>query len=169
MVPWTASKSINVIVLDPFTIADGRMNGRHDNAMKKAAGIVFIVLFALAGGVFYGVIADKLFKGREPWFTVFMLLGLALSVGIMTWLSGASHTLSAWVFVITGILYMVARMAFGKGSALEMFFAPHVIALMILLLQPASERAHEKAGLLREQQHSAPPEHLTQVGAVKAK
>jgi hypothetical protein len=132
--------------------------------MKKIGATILLIPFALVGGLFYGLIADKIFKDREPWFTSFMLLCLALSICIMTWLCGASHTLAIWVFLGTGALYLVARFSFGKGSALEMFFAPHFIALMILMLQPALERAHEKARLLHEQRPNNSPEP-TAVGA----
>jgi hypothetical protein len=132
--------------------------------MKKIGTTLLLIPFAVAGGLFYGLIADKIFKDHEPWFTSFMLLGLALSICIITWLCGASHTLAIWVFLGTGALYLVARFSFGKGSALEMFFAPHFIALMILMLQPALERAHEKARLLHEQRPNQSPE-ATAVGA----
>jgi hypothetical protein len=121
------------------------------DAVKKFATIILLVPFAVAGGLFYGLIADKLFKGREPWFTLFMLVGLAASVSVMTWLCSASVTLAIWVFIGTSVLYLISRVGFGKGSALEMFYGPHFIALMILLLQPALARAHEKARMLQEQ------------------
>jgi len=130
----------------------------HSNAVKKFVTIILLIPFAVAGGLFYGLIADKLFKDREPWFTSFMLFGLALSICVMTWLCGASHTLAVWVFLGTGVLYLAARFAFGKGSALEMFFAPHLIALMILMFQPALARAHEEAGLLQGQRPNTPLE-----------
>jgi hypothetical protein len=135
--------------------------------MKKNPAIILLIPFAVVGGLFYGLIADKLFKGREPWFTLFMLFGLALSICIMTWLCGASHSLAIWVFLGTGALYLVARFSFGKGSALEMFFAPHFIALMILMMQPVLERAHEKARQLQEQRPNKSPEP-TAVGACRS-
>ena len=118
--------------------------------MKKMLTAVLLIPYALVGGLFYGVIADKLFKEREPWFTTFMLLGLAVSIGVLALLCHVSYVMAFWVFVGTGVFYAALRIKFGKGSALEMFYGPHLIAVMIVLLHPALERAQEKAKLLRD-------------------
>jgi hypothetical protein len=113
--------------------------------VKKVATTILVIPFALAGGLIYGLIADKIFREREPWFTLSMLCGLCVSVCAMTWLTGASRTAGAWVFVGTGILYIALRLLFGRRSALEMFYTPHFGAIMLLLLLPTLTRARVKA------------------------
>jgi hypothetical protein len=90
--------------------------------MKKVATTILLIPFALAGGLFYGLIAGRIFREREPWFAITMLCGLDVSVCAMTWLTGASWTAAIGVFVGTGILYIALRLLFGSGSALEMFY-----------------------------------------------
>ena len=120
--------------------------------MKKFVEIVIAIPFALAFGLFYGLVADKLTKGREPWFTLFMVLGLGMTVCIMRWLCGASWSAAVWVFIGTGILFLASRLMFGKKSAHEMIIVPHICIILILALHPALERAKEKARHIREEQ-----------------
>jgi hypothetical protein len=135
--------------------------------MKKFVEIVIAIPFALAFGLFYGLVADKLTKGREPWFTLFMVLGLGMTVCVMRWLCGASWAAAVWVFIGTGILFVASRLMFGKGSAHEMIIGPHICVILILALHPALERAKEKARHIREEQPNQSPEP-TAVGAVSS-
>lgn len=123
--------------------------------MNTAATTLLLIPFALAGGLFYGLIADRIFREREPWFTITMLCGPGISVGAMTWLAGASQAAAIWVFVGTGICYVALRVLFGRRSALETFYAPHLCAILLLLLLPALARAQEKA----RQLHEMRPDH----------
>jgi len=116
-----------------------------------------MIPFALVGGLFWGIAADKIAKDKEPWFTLLMLGGLAISVVVMASLSGASIRMAAWAFVVTGVLYVGLRCLFGKGSRLEMFFVPHVLAIMMLLFLPAFERARKRARELRKPNHALEP------------
>jgi hypothetical protein len=118
--------------------------------MKNKLIIVLLIPYALVGGLFYGVIADRLFKEREPWFTTFMLFGLAVSISVLASMCHASYFMAFGVFVGTGIFYTASRLMFGKGSAVEMFYGPHLIAIMIILLHPSLVRAQEKAKYLRD-------------------
>jgi hypothetical protein len=118
--------------------------------VKKVFTMILLVPFAIVGGLFWGVAADKIAKDKEPWFTLLMLCGLAISVIVMTLSAGASVRAAAWVFVGTGTMYVGLRWVFGSGSALEMFFAPHLLAVMILWLLPALDRVRHKAQELKE-------------------
>jgi hypothetical protein len=112
--------------------------------------MILLLPFALVGGLFWGIAADKIAKDKEPWFTMLMLCGLAISVVVMASLSGASFRVAAWVYLGTAVLYVGLRCLFGKGSALEMFFVPHLLVITILLLWPALERVRHKAPELRK-------------------
>jgi len=120
--------------------------------VKKVATTILVIPFALAGGVFYGWIADRLFRDRDPWFTLCMLCGLAISICAMSWLTGAQHIAAVWVFVGTGLLFIALRLLFGRGSGLEMFYMAHVFAILLMLFLPALARAKEKAKRLHEMQ-----------------
>jgi len=123
--------------------------------VKKIAAMILLVPFAMASGLFWGIAAGKIAKDKEPWFTLLMLCGLAVSVVVMTPLGGASVRMAAWVFLGTGILYVGLRFLFGKGSSLEMFAVPHLLAVMILLLLPALDRARQRARELRKPNQGA--------------
>ena len=100
--------------------------------MKKIAATILMIPLALVTGLFWGIAADKIAKDKEPWFTLLMLGGLAISVVVMAFLSGASIRMAAWAFVVTAVLYVGSRCVFGKGSRLEMFFVPHLLALSLI-------------------------------------
>jgi len=109
--------------------------------MRKVAATILLVPFALATGGVWGVAADRITRGKEPWFTTCMLCGLAITIAAMSWLCGCSPPVAAWTLVGTGMAFMALRCLFGKGSAMEMFVGPHLVAVMLLLLWPPLQRA----------------------------
>ncbi len=109
--------------------------------MKIVTTILLLSFFSLVGGFIYGLIAGRVSKGREPWFTLCMLCGLGVSVCAVAWLTGASWTVAVGVFVGASLLFAILRKLFGRGSDLEMFILTHVFAIMLLLLFPAIKKA----------------------------
>ena len=132
--------------------------------MKKAATTLLLIPFALLGGLPYGLIADRIFREREPWFTLCMLCGLGVTVCAMTWLGGTSPMTAAWVFAGTGALFVALRLLFGSGSAFEMFFVTHILAVLSLLLPPAFAHVREKTG----RSHGMRPNQSTAASVLSA-
>jgi NADH:ubiquinone oxidoreductase subunit 6 (subunit J) len=131
--------------------------------VKKTLAMIMMIPFALAGGIFYGLLAHKLVRDREPCFTLLMLCGLASTAATVSWLSEASFHLAVWSFIGAGAIYILLRCSFGKGSALEMFFAPHLFVVLFLLLWPSLERARERA-----RQHQRPNHSVERTGASRS-
>jgi hypothetical protein len=122
--------------------------------MKKLVTTALLVVFGVATGAVWGIAADKITRGREPWLTVLMLCGLGVTVGGVSWCGGASSALIAYTFVGTACAFVALRLLYGKKSALEMFAGPHVLAVLLLLVWPAMERAKQKARELRRPNNS---------------
>ena len=127
--------------------------------MKKLVTTALMVVFGVATGAVWGIAANKITRGREPWLTVFMLCGLGVTVGGVSWCGGASTTLIAYTFVGTACAFVALRLLYGKRSALEMFAGPHVLAVLLLLVWPAMDRAKQKARGLRR------PDNVERTGA----
>src|SRR5882672_10580608 len=122
--------------------------------MKKTLTTIFIVPFALTTGGVWGVGAYKMTRGKEPWFTVSMLCGLAITVAALAWFGGVSSQVAAYTFLGTGCAFVALRSFFGKGSAIEMFVAPHLVAVLLLLLWPAMQRARQRQRDLHAPNHN---------------
>jgi hypothetical protein len=122
--------------------------------MKKVIATILMAVFGVATGAVWGIAADKITRGREPWLTLLMLCGLGIMVGAVSWCGGASPMVTVYTFVGTAGAFAALRLLYGKRNALEMFAGPHVLALLILLLWPALERAKQRARELRGRHHS---------------
>ena len=90
------------------------------------------VLGILLGGV-YSLPAMHLTKERDPWFTLFLAAGLAITVfgiGLLTH-TPLLYLAAIWIFSI--ILLLLRRAAYGGrlGHNLERFGMVHVAALLI--------------------------------------
>jgi hypothetical protein len=112
--------------------------------MRKVVTTVLLVPFALTTGGVWGVAAHAVARDREPWFTGAMLCGLAITIASLSWLCGVSGTVALFTFLGTGCAFVVLRLLFGKGSAIEMFAGPHIFAVLLLLMWPSIQRARER-------------------------
>lgn len=119
--------------------------------MKQKLLILLLIPFYLISGLFYGLIAHKLVREKEPWFTLLMLGGLATTIALIAGPGGIPAAYAAWTFAGTGMLHIVIRLFFGKGGAFEMFSLPHLLAILALLSWPMLAR---QAG--KEPAHHAP-------------
>jgi len=113
--------------------------------MKQKFLLPLLIPFALLSGLFYGIIAHKIVRDKEPWLTVLLIGGLACTITSIAWLGGIPIACAAWTFIGTSFLYLVLRLLFGKNSALEMICLPHVLAILALLAWPVYEKARQKA------------------------
>lgn len=112
--------------------------------MKQKLLLLLLIPCGLLSGLFYGFIAHKLVRDKEPWFTLLLIGGLACTTTFITWLGGIPVTCAAWIFIGASSLYLVLRLLFGKGNALEMICLPHVLAILALLAWPVYEKARQK-------------------------
>jgi hypothetical protein len=91
------------------------------------------LLGGLMGGI-YSLPAIRFTKEREPWLTLLLAAGLAVTVfGIGHLLRGPLQTLF-WIYLASLTLLLLARWAFGSlGHNLERFGMVHMATLMILV------------------------------------
>jgi hypothetical protein len=120
------------------------MFGRSQHLMRKLVTTVLLVPFGLITGGIWGVVAHAVARDREPWFTGAMLCGLAVTIASLSWLCGVPGTTALFAFLGTGCVFVVLRLLFGKGSAVEMFAGPHIFAVLLLLIWPSVQRARER-------------------------
>ncbi len=113
--------------------------------MKQKFLLLLLIPYALMSGLFYGLLAYKLVRDREPWFTLLLLGGLGTTIALITWLGGIPITFAAWTFVGTGAFYLLLRLLFGKGSAMEMLAPAHIMAILALLAWGAFQQVRQKA------------------------
>lgn len=113
--------------------------------MKSKLLWLLIIPYALLSGLFYGLIAHKLVRDKEPWFTLLLIGGLAATITLIAWLGGIPVSYAIWTFIGSAALHMLLRLLFGKGSALEMISPPHIIAVLALLAWPEYLNAKQKA------------------------
>jgi hypothetical protein len=109
--------------------------------MKKqriSIGEVALIMFAipllggLMGGV-YSVPAIYLTKERDPWLTLFLAIGLAVTVFGIGYTQQSPLQPLCWVFSISLLLLLLARWAFGSlGHSLERFGMVHIATLLLL-------------------------------------
>jgi hypothetical protein len=89
------------------------------------------VLGILLGGV-YWFPALRLTKERDPWFTLFLAAGLAVTVFGLGLLAHTPPLYSAAIWVLSGIFLLLRRAAYGGrlGHNVERFGMVHVAALL---------------------------------------
>ncbi len=102
--------------------------------------LLLLIPYALVSGLAYGLIAHKVAGEKEPWFTLLMLCGLACTIALIAWPGGIPWRYSAWTFAGTGLLYVLLRLWFGRGAAVEIFGFPQVIAVLVLVCWPIYQR-----------------------------
>lgn len=102
----------------------------HDLGRTLAYGLLAVpIVGVLLGGV-YSWPAAKLTNGREPWLTLLLIVGLAVSVGGLGYALGTDPTYAAIAWGVSVILLLLVRKLFGAlDRNLERFGIVHVAAL----------------------------------------
>ncbi len=113
--------------------------------MKPKLLWLLLIPYALFSGMGYGFLAHYLVRDKEPWFTLLLLSGLATTITLITWLGGIPIAFAAWTFVGSGVFYLLLRLLFGKGSAMEMLATAHIMAILALLSWGAFHQLRQKA------------------------
>ena len=113
--------------------------------MKTPLLLLLLIPYALFSGMGYGFLAHYLVRDREPWFTLLLLGGLGSTIALITWLGGIPFAFAVWTFVGTGSFYLLLRLLFGKGSAVEMLAPAHIMAILVLLSWGAFQQVRQKA------------------------
>jgi hypothetical protein len=94
-------------------------------------GVGLPVVGVLMGGI-YSVPAISLCKGREPWLSVLLSLGLAVTSFGLGYLGETPILLSAGGWVVSVMLLLVARRLYGNlDDNLERFGLVHAVSLLI--------------------------------------
>ena len=89
-------------------------------------------------GAIYLVPANALSKGREPWLTALLSLGLAMTVFGLGYVRKTPILLSAAAWGFSVVLLLVARRLYGNlNDNLERFGLVHAVALMIAFVLAA--------------------------------
>lgn len=97
-------------------------------------GIAVPVVGLLMGGI-YSMPAMRLCKGREPWLSVLLSLGLAITVFGLGYLGETPILFSAGAWGFSVILLLVARRLYGTlDGNLERFGMVHGSALLAALI-----------------------------------
>lgn len=95
-------------------------------------------LGVLFGGI-YSVPAIKLSRGRDPWLSVLLLSGLALTVFGAGYLLRIPPGRLGGVYVVTAAAFFVVRRAFGGLERnLERFGVVHLFALVLVAFAHAA-------------------------------
>lgn len=110
-----------------------RAESKASKVLENAAalGIGVPVVGLLMGGI-YSLPAMRVSRGREPWLSVSLSIGLAITVFGLGYLTGtpALFSTGAWGFSV--ILLLVARRLYGTlDGNLERFGLVHASALLI--------------------------------------
>lgn len=116
----------------------------HKNAMKiknikfsELVGIVLIVVPVLAvfmGGI-YSVPAMRITKERDPWLTLLLALGLAITVFGIGLATHISFIYLSVVWLVSVVLLLIRRAAYGNlGHNLERFGMVHGVTLLIMVI-----------------------------------
>ncbi|HEV2329303.1 MAG TPA: hypothetical protein VGY56_11005 [Verrucomicrobiae bacterium] len=116
--------------------------------MKDALPVLLVVAilgWSVFGPAAYALLANKLTRDREPWFSSVMILGLAFTCYVTSLASGASFKMCLWFFGIGTLWFLVVRRLFGKGSSFEMYMGPHILIVLGILLLPVLQHARMKA------------------------
>ena len=122
--------------------------------MKPKLLWLLLIPYALFSGLAYGFLAHYLVRDKEPWFTLFLLGGLATTIALITWLAGIPVEFAAWTFVGSSSFYLLLRLLFGKGSVLEMLAPAHIMAILALLTMGAFSQQKQTAHLRKSATHT---------------
>jgi|GEM_PF-2502235 len=122
--------------------------------MKSKLLWLLLIPYAIFSGMGYGFLAHYLVGDKEPWFTLLLLGGLATTIALITWLGGIPMEYAVWTFVGTGRFYLLLRLLFGKGSALEMLMPAQIMAILALLTVGAFSQQKQTAHLRKAATHT---------------
>jgi len=102
----------------------------------KTLAIILIavpMLGIMAGGI-YSLPAIKLTKGREPWLSLLLAVGLAITIFGLGATANVSRLTLGGIWVAGVVLLLLARWFYGSLShSLESFGAVHLFMLMAAL------------------------------------
>jgi purine-cytosine permease-like protein len=104
------------------------------------------VVGVLMGGI-YWLPATRITKGREPWLSLLLVVGLAATVIGIGRSIGEPLSHLAIVLAIALFLLLLARGLFGSFDRLERFGILHVATLVSLMIASAVTRANHPSGL----------------------
>jgi hypothetical protein len=132
--------------------------------MKKRIGVgeIALIIFAvpLLGGLMgaiYSWPSMSLTKERDPWLTLLLACGLAVTVFGLGHLMQAPPASLSWVFAISIVLLLLARLAFGSlGHNFERFGMVHIATLFLLMGMCTYQRIRTKIRDRELLQQSAP-------------
>lgn len=100
-------------------------------------GVGVPVVGVLMGGV-YSIPAMSLCKGREPWLSVLLSVGLAMTTFGLGYLGGTPLLLSTGAWSFSVVLLLVARRLYGTlDGNVERFGLVHAVALVIAFVLAA--------------------------------
>jgi hypothetical protein len=112
--------------------ADSKFSKALETAVVYGVGFPVVGLFM--GGI-YSVPAISVCKGREPWLSVLLSLGLAATSFGLGYLGGTPILLSAggWLFCVA-LLLITRRLRGNLDDNLERFGLVHAVALLIAIV-----------------------------------
>jgi hypothetical protein len=117
-------------------------------ARAREALLLFValpVVGVLFGGI-YSVPAIKLSRGRDPWLSVLLLSGLALTVFGTGFLLRIPAARLGGVYMVVSVALFAVRRAFGGLERnLERFGIVHLLALLLVLIANAATLAERHA------------------------
>jgi hypothetical protein len=138
------AKSINAFIRNDFSTASLGVSMSHTESKTGKVfesvavfGVGVPVVGLLMGGI-YSVPAMSLCKDREPWLSVLLSLGLAITVFGLGYLSQTPILLSTGAWNFSVVLLLVARRSYGAlDGNLERFGLVHAVALLIAFVLAA--------------------------------
>src|SRR5262245_20178674 len=91
--------------------------------------LVAVPIVGLLFGGIYSIPADNVTRGREPWFTILLGVGLATSVLVLGLLDGLAWTR---MLIVASVAWMVLllRRALGKLN-MESFAQVHILTILL--------------------------------------
>ena len=112
----------------------------------RKSELLLIALMMPILGIFFGGIysypAQRLTGGRDPWHTMLLGLGLAVTVFGIGYPTGASPATLGLVWLGSIGLLLLVRAAFGLSGNFEHYGFAHLGTLLILLFVLAFTRHH---------------------------
>jgi len=111
-----------------------KIDARKITATVVAALIAAPVVGFLMGGI-YSLPAIRITRGREPWLSILLSVGLAGTVFGLGFLLGVPVTYGTGVWVLSiGLLLATRKSLGGLDQNLERFGMVHALALLITFL-----------------------------------
>jgi len=96
--------------------------------------IISILLLGIVGGGYLSVPTTKLTRGKEPWTSMVLLVGLGTTTFLFGHFGlGASLTLILWSWLAGSVLYLLIASVGGFRQHVEPFFGAHMIAFVCLM------------------------------------